>query len=363
MTREQAVDLLGTLACIHLILITIGLLGFRLMNFLPPGTSRDQDRTLFLAANVVSLTGMPASFLTPRSLAPDGQVFVLLLAVAAAATTIVGGGRFLAAAYGSRFGFLSHVVGVLPILLLAIFTGLFFGPFDAVSAATHLGFFRSTPVLASPGVLLATIPLIAVASILPLCPRAIRWRILGWSAGVWLVGGVLMWLGGANLASSAVAGINLRSAGLPLESMERWPTASRWVSLAMMAVGGAPATVAGGLSVLPVMLLAGGALALVRGRTVGRKLGVAIIWIACFVAAVAATHMGLLLTQSNLPADRSLFIAVAAVANVATIHDPLLFDQSAGYYILTAAMIVGKLLPLSMLCWFAAIGLEDSDTY
>ena len=65
-----------------------------------------------------------------------------------------------------------------------------------------------------------------------------------------------------------------------------------------------------------------------------------------------ATTIALLGCEVELTSDRALFIAVSAVSNVGTSHEPLSM-VGPGLYILSAAMVFGRFLPLAILWWTA----------
>jgi Trk-type K+ transport system membrane component len=57
-------------------------------------------------------------------------------------------------------------------------------------------------------------------------------------------------------------------------------------------------------------------------------------------------------SEPLVPADRILFLVISAASNVGLSHDPIAITGP-GLYILSATMLLGRLMPLCVLWWMA----------
>jgi Trk-type K+ transport system membrane component len=119
-------------------------------------------------------------------------------------------------------------------------------------------------------------------------------------------------------------------------------------------IGAAPASTAGGLGVLPIVIAIRGAIDATCGRPVDRLLGVALAWIASFAAAVAVFTIALDTLAPALPPERVLMLVCSALGNVGISYEPVGITGTS-LFALSAAMLFGRLLPFVMLAWMACI--------
>src|SRR5205085_890219 len=116
----------------------------------------------------------------------------------------------------------------------------------------------------------------------------------------------------------------------------------------------APASTAGGLSLLPIVIAIRGGIMSVRGQSVDRLLGVALAWMAAFGAAIIAFTIALVSLASALPRERSLMLVCSALGNLGISYERVGIT-GASLFTLSAAMLVGRLLPFVMLAWMASV--------
>lgn len=160
-----------------------------------------------------------------------------------------------------------------------------------------------------------------------------------------------------SLAIGSALSLDSRSAGfalLPIGSIIR-PV--QWLLIVWMIIGAAPGGSAGGIKVTSLYHVFRAARLLLTGQTPGRIAGVAIVWVSAYLLLTLLTLIGLLATLPELPADRAAFLAVSAVGNVGLSHDPVSFAGGA-MYVLSSAMLLGKLAPLCVLWWCAMLSNE-----
>jgi Trk-type K+ transport system membrane component len=83
-----------------------------------------------------------------------------------------------------------------------------------------------------------------------------------------------------------------------------------------------------------------------------RATGIAALWLGIYMAALMIGVILLVQVQSQIPADRLLFLAVSALSNVGLSHDPVSITGP-GLLVLSALMLIGRLVPLAILWWVA----------
>jgi trk system potassium uptake protein TrkH len=185
---------------------------------------------------------------------------------------------------------------------------------------------------------------------------AFRWGQVNWSTGsVWqelralLASQELRTL----LASSSVQAINSRTAGMPLHQfLYDFPRTMQWALIAAMILGASSGGTSGGIKTTTLAEICRGTRRALRGQHPGRPMGIALVWLGIYLALAAAIMLCLLVTESDMPADRVLFLAISAVSNVGLSHDQLQLSP-AGQYLLSAAMLAGRMTPLLILWWMA----------
>jgi trk system potassium uptake protein TrkH len=129
--------------------------------------------------------------------------------------------------------------------------------------------------------------------------------------------------------------------------------------LVLMFIGASPAGTGGGLKTTTLYELGRGARAALLGRSPGRILGIALVWLCAYTIIILVTMAILLALESALAGDRALFIAVSAAANVGLSADPISITGN-GLYALAATMLLGRVLPWVVL-WWAALTTPEAD--
>jgi Trk-type K+ transport system membrane component len=89
-----------------------------------------------------------------------------------------------------------------------------------------------------------------------------------------------------------------------------------------------------------------------RGRSPGRGFYGSLVYVACWVGLAGVTWLALLSTEPQMQADRLLMLASSASANSGLVHDPVSVVGK-GLMVLSAAMVLGRVLSLSYLWWLA----------
>jgi len=154
------------------------------------------------------------------------------------------------------------------------------------------------------------------------------------------------------LASALIASVNSRTAGLPIEYIYDYPSAMQWLLAGLMFIGGAPASCAGGLKLTTLFVLFAGARRALRNEPAGRTFGIALVWLGVYLVVNFASMLWLLHTAPEISSDRALFITLSAVSNTGLSSDPLSITTANGY-VLSTAMMLGRLLPMGVLWWMA----------
>jgi Cation transport protein len=345
---SRGFDLVATLACLYLAVLTVMFVLMRMAPIVPAGTPRDSDRTLFFAANIATLTGFPTGFVAVADFSFAGKCAVAGLAIVASLIGIIGTAQLLAMLVGEPTRRIRLLTGLAVITSATILAMPFVGWFDAISAATQLGLSTRTHGPAS--VLLILVPLMLVAMLAPLTPRKLGIPSAGVIALTLIAGFAVLAIAGGSLNALSQS-VNARATGFALEPIGETTGATQWTLTLLMSLGGTTAAATGGLGTIPLVLFFRGLVNQLRGRPTDRLFGAAIVWILLFAAIVSSTHVALLTLQPQLPADRALFLSVSAVSNVGLSHDPVSFTSPSAYHALSLAMCAGRLLPLMMLAW------------
>ena len=189
--------------------------------------------------------------------------------------------------------------------------------------------------------------------------------VLALCAGVYLIGvAVLSPWGHAGGFSGAVAtgsalSLDTRSAGFPLTSITDLSRAQQWLLIIFMLIGAAPAATSGGLNVTALFHAFRGTRRALKREPGLRITGVAATWIALYGVLVLLALLALLATLPDQPADRLVFLAASSVGTVGLSHEPVSVTGT-GLYVLSLAMLLGRVAPLLVL-WWAATTCDDAD--
>jgi hypothetical protein len=383
-SKPAHVDLLGTIACVMLALITLGFAAFRFAPVLPVGASRNVDKAFFSSINLTTLTGFTQSFAAVSEYPAPGQWMITLISFASAATLLTASGVFLARVFGIEMSLSRMLAWAIGLLLACWVVGatvslLNKAPLssvvDAASATTGLGLLSVHSASRGLQVLLVTVSVPASIGLMLLLTskgRLRAWKRIelleaSWIALglIYLLGMLLLKAGGASWLESSLLALDARSLGTGFVPVTAGGPTIEWTTAGLMLLGAGPGGVAGGLSVLPIVILVRSGLNALRSTTVGPHrvadpiVGVAVSWFALFSVGLAALVLGLAATQPQLPGDRMLFLAISAISNVGLSHDPVSLSRE-GLYLLGGAMLFGRALPLVMLCWMACVS-DASD--
>lgn len=358
------VDSLGTICCILLALVTIGFVSFRSAFVLPKGASHNVDKCFFSSVNLATLTGFSQSSAAVSEYQAAGQWLVAVLSVLSAGTILAGSAWFLSSVFGVRIRLSRLLTYAAIVLLIAAGIAIGSGAFNAFGAATGFGLLtvRVADALRKTLLVAASVPATLGLSLLlvffGVATVGTRRETLSLCAillaKIYFIGMLVFWLTGMTPFDASLTALDTRSLGSGVIPVNESPRAAQWTMMGLMSLGAGPGGVAGGLSVLPLAVLLRAAWCALRGQPVDRIAGVAVAWVALHVTMLFALVIALAGSQPQLPGDRLLFLAISAFSNVGLSHDPVSFSRD-GMYLLSSAMIVGRLLPLTMICWMAIV--------
>lgn len=201
--------------------------------------------------------------------------------------------------------------------------------------------------------------------------------VLVWSAGFYVAGVLAIALfegigaisAAANrpvawryiLALASVFSVDTRSAGLPFDYAMAFSRPAQWMLVALMIVGGASGSAAGGIKITTIREVALGVRDNLLGRRISRVFGVACCWTLIYLIIVILGFLLLLQTEPDIAPDRLLFLAFSATSNAGLSHDPISITGD-GLFTLSAMMLLGRLIPLGVLWWIAShLGPTESD--
>lgn len=362
------VDSLGTVLCILLALFVAGFAAFRFAPVVPTGSSQNVDKAFFSSANVVSLTGFTQSSASLSDYPPAGLWLVAAASMISAMTILVGSGVFLAGIVGLTISPWRLTVYAALVVVSGSLVGLAGGVFDAISSATGLGLlsarspdmWRQTLLVSStiPGTLGPVFLLVLIGLHRPPRCQGLLAICITLLASVYLVGLLLLKVTGMPWLGASLAAIDTRSLGAGVVPVAEATRPAQWSMMGLMLIGAGPASVAGGLSVLPIAILLRGGWQALHRKPVDALVGVALAWVGVFFLVLFALVIALASSQPQLPGDRMLFLAVSAIGNVGLSHDPISLSRD-GMYLLSSGMLAGRLLPLVMLCWMACVANRD----
>lgn len=161
--------------------------------------------------------------------------------------------------------------------------------------------------------------------------------------------------------ANSIAAINSRTLGLPyavrgsageISFVREFTPLMLWMLIPFMLIGGCPAGTAGGVKITTVAEIFRGVRRSLRGESPGRPFGLAVAALALFCGLALLVFVLLMWTAPGLSPERVLFESVSAVSNVGLSYDQIKLHTPA-IDIMSAGMILGRLLPLAMLWWMA----------
>jgi Trk-type K+ transport system membrane component len=358
------------------------------------GNELGWDRAFFAAANGLTLTGFQ-SFANPSHYQPAGQWMTFALLLAGTQLTLIAAGLASVKILRLRYSRTQVIAASLTLQLLVLLAGAVFlaepthplsGAFNTAAAFANCGLrLGEIPSAVSPQAQLLLLPLAVLGGLgLPVLLELVDWvrgqSSPGWhgrtaltlTAAAYLVSLILFMLlrsiGPASQAEtwpaawihSSSAAIDLRSAGIPFPFTQLFPTvAIQWVAMGLMMIGACPAGTGGGIKLTTFAELFHGARRSLANQGAGRTFGFALIWLTVYVAIAAATCILLICFEPQLSGDRLLFLAISATSNVGIAQNPINLTGP-GLYVLSAALLLGRLVPLAILLRMAATETEST---
>jgi trk system potassium uptake protein TrkH len=344
------------------------------------GSEMNVDRAVFNVANAATLTGFQLTT-TVNDFKTIGQITIFVLIIAGSLVSMLVGGWATVRAMGMPIEDKSITKGSLVCFGLAVVigavcilngTGLGSAIFDATSTFGNCGLWMGTaPGWEQARTQIVLLPLalmggLGIPFVLDLAGSLLHLRkphrytvdVLVASALLYMLGtfiiGLIDWNSGTDWHQAFMLGstevLNNRSLGLPLESFGSLSRPSQWVSMVLMSIGANPGGTGAGCMTVIVFMFLRDAIQTMRGKIVSRLFGLICLWMVIYLLATFTTTILLIGAQPQAQSDRLLFLAVSAIGNVGTSHEPLTLTGPS-LYILSAAMLFGRLAPLGMLWW------------
>jgi trk system potassium uptake protein len=161
------------------------------------------------------------------------------------------------------------------------------------------------------------------------------------------------------VAAASVQSINARTGGLPFETFEGVTRVVPWLLIPLMILGGNSASTAGGIKATTFVTLWRAGRRAITGQPIPKAAGVALAWVATYVALLILFCTLLLISEPQLRPERVLFDTASALSNVGLSYDNIM-SVSPGLDLYTAAMFFGRVTPLLVLWWLARLN-EPSE--
>jgi trk system potassium uptake protein TrkH len=375
--------LAASLVVVYLLLMAAGYGVLRSTAAIARGNELSADRALFTTINAASLTGFTTT-VGLRQLLMAGQVAVIGLVIVGSILSLVVGGLAVVRIAGLPYRRGQVVATALLMVLAAPLlggllpgtgpngamlalsalsnSGLSLGPLPAGSDLSVHAVLMPLAFLGGLGVPVALelLDLLLIGRRLSAYSRT----VLAMAAVVYLVGlGALSLLHTSGswseaLAAGSVAAINSRSAGFAFGWTE-FRAPAEWILLLLMLLGAGSGGTAGGLKVTTVAVIARGMRDILAGRAPGRIVGIALVWLASYLLLVLMSLILLIAFTPSMPAERLLLLAISAAGNVGLAHDPVSLT-GASSLVLSATMLLGRLMPLAVL-WWTALTTHDAE--
>jgi trk system potassium uptake protein len=370
---------------IYILLLMVADITFQRSAVTAKGNELSRPRTLFAVVNSATLTGFQQT-IGITDYTTVGQTLILTLIIVGILFTLIAGGtavlRIAKLPHSDRqlvtwaIGGIAITAGIGAVAPLSGTT--FDSIFAAISAFGNSGLYIGRLAAAnSAATHLILLPLAVLGGLgLPVLMELFhRLRrgphlsehsqsVLTWTAGLYIVAVLLLIAGQFPptsspppswqeiFATASNEALNSRSAGFSFQFATYWPHIAQWLTIGLMFIGASSAGTGGGIKVNTLAVLARGTKNSLAARPVSRTLGIAIIWITLYTAMLAITMSALLITDRQMPPDRLLFLTFSALGNVGLSHDPLTVSD-AGLYVLSMAMLAGRIAPVLMLWWMA----------
>jgi Trk-type K+ transport system membrane component len=379
--------LAGSVAWAWAILLLASFVVFRSgwMHALVTGNEMSVERAAFAVVNAGTLTGFQQN-LAVDQYKPVGQLAMLVLTIGGSLFPLIVGGiavaRIAKLPYSAAQIALASVLAEFAAIIVGGVALLLGGEsglpsiIQASSAFGNSGIWMGTIYAPSDWrVQLILLPLavlggLGIPVVLELMGLITRQRplsqhsrvVLAMTGGVYIVGAAVLVLlqamavnspsFGSLLVAGSVGSINARSAGLPVQFASDFARAGQWILLILMMIGANPGGTGGGLRTTTLAQLFAGTRDLLARRSASRSMGIAVVWTGLFLAIVLGSLLSLLYSEPDRTADYLLFLSVSATANAGLAYDRLSIVGQ-GMHTLTAAMLLGRAVPLIVLWWMA----------
>jgi len=351
--------------CAYFALLTVAFLVLQSPATMVGGNRLSIDRAIFATVNTGTLTGFQMA-IAPADYQLPGQITVLVLTLLVTIGLLQFGGMCVARLL--RVHIADHQIFLwslsLPILS-ASFIAIFYTP---TGISFHAALMMGLGAVANSGVILtsniqpdwrlyvlllpsAFIGSMGVVVLIELVARrgplsAHTRATLTLSALFYVVGAIILlaFLPDHSLPRASALVMESRTYGLPVVSISSLPRIIPWLLAPLMFVGGGSGSTSGGVKLTTLLCIA-------HDRRALRLVGI-------FSLLIFVSWLALIVAAPQIPVDRLLFLALSAASNVGLSHDPLSVVGEP-LYILSATMLMGRILPIYFLYRVAQTGQSD----
>jgi hypothetical protein len=206
------------------------------------------------------------------------------------------------------------------------------------------------------------LPVSLVGVLLPLAcgatRRQVRWSVIG-MAVVFVGSAFVLLVVTGSMVEAVKLAMDGRSAGFTAsEGVTDLPAPARWAMVPLILTGTSAGGTGAGVGVVTLLVLTTGVTTLLRGGSCGRLLGIAFVWVTTVAVLFGLTFLSLIALLPGMPDDRVAILAAGCVSNVGVSVGPV---SAAGgdAYVISVAMLLGRVLPWGVLWWCVVSGDED----
>ena len=360
----------------------------------PRGNEFSIHQSLFTAVNAATLTGFRQAR-NPDEYTATGQILTLVLMLGGICFSLICGGAAVLRIARMRFKDSALVIWAIGAIAIAALVGglALIGQgrtfaddmFQSISAFGNCGLtLGELPAMDSARSTLVLLPLTLLGGLgLPVLMDLVD-RLRGGSSLTAHTKTVLLWTAATyffitaalvalqtsqlhvdaddiriHLIDASQQAINARSAGFPFEFASRLPQAITFVLVLVMTVGASPGGTAGGIKVTTLAMLSRGTRDALQSKPISRPFAAALLWTGIYLGMLILSTIALLMAVPDIHLDRTLFLSASALGNVGLSYDPV--DVStAGLYVLSATMLLGRVAPMMML-WYLVDTTPECD--
>jgi trk system potassium uptake protein TrkH len=369
---------------VYLLIIFMGYLVMHGPGAMNSGNEMGSDQALFTSVNAATLTGFAQTY-DLNQFRPLGQATVFVLMLSGSMLSLVIGGlaavRVLRLPYSDRRVVRAAVIAQVAamgiggmVLLVDTQRTVCEAGFMAASAFGNCGLVLGTlpgatewltPVVLLPLITLGGFGLPVLMELYDLLFHRRRMSlhsrvvltITGW---LFVIGTLALtcarWSEGAmwkyDLVTSAATVVDARTCGFGFISLRSPGPGVFWILVALMSIGGASAGTAGGIKITTLAEIGRQIGRLFRGKPVSRSLWIGACWVVGFAALVGVTIWLQYVFPEEAHPEARIFKAFSAVSNCGSVFE-VIQKERAQFYILSAAMLAGRLCSLSVLWWLA----------